>query len=262
MTGTLIVVLGEARKGLLIFWTYKVNLLTYVLTLSFGFVGIGFLISGGTLDPEQLAPTLLGYLVWYYAMSLVSDISLGLRAEIDAGTLEQMSMSPVPIGIVLIGRVLANLITTTVQVLLIGGALFLFMGIDIPLRWEGLPVLALTLSGVCGFGFVVAGGMLVFKRFEALANLIQNTLLFLNGSIVPVGAMPGWLAAVARTLPSTQGIIVLREVVLDGQSLASAWRGESLMWLVVHSAISLAIGWLVLTHCERMAKEQGSLGQY
>jgi ABC-2 type transport system permease protein len=147
-------------------------------------------------------------------------------------------------------------------VLLIGGALFLFLDIRVPLRWEGLPVLALTLLGVSGFGFVVAGGMLVFKRFEASANLIQNTLLFLNGSIVPVTAMPDWLAAIARTLPSTQGIIVLRKVVLDGQSLASAWQGGSLMWLVVHSAIYLAIGWLVFAYCKRVAKEQGSLGQY
>jgi ABC-2 type transport system permease protein len=262
MTSALIVILGETRKDLLIFWTYKANLLTYVLTLGFGFVGIGFLIGGGTLDPGQLAPVLLGYLVWYYAMSLVSDISLGLRGEIDAGTLEQMSMSFVPIGVVLTGRILANLITTTVQVFLIGGVLFLFLGIRIPLRWEGLPVLALTLLGVSGFGFMVAGGMLVFKRFESFANLIQNTLLFLNGSIVPVTAMPGWLAVTARTLPSTQGIVVLREVVLDGQSLASVWQGGSLMWLVVHSAIYLAIGWLVFTYCERVAKEQGSLGQY
>jgi hypothetical protein len=30
----------------------------------------------------------------------------------------------------------------------------------------------------------------------------------------------------------------------------------------VHSAIYLAIGWLVFAYCERVAKEQGSLGQY
>jgi ABC-2 type transport system permease protein len=258
----LIAILGETRKGLLVFWTYKANLLTYVLTLGFGFVGIGFLIGGGTLDPGQLAPVLIGYLVWYYAMSLVSDVSLGLRTEIDAGTLEQMSMSPVPIGVVLFGRVLTNLITTTVQVLLIGGGLVLFMGIRIPLRWEGLPVLALTLLGVTGFGLAVAGGMLVFKRFESFSNLIQNTLLFLNGSIVPVAAMPDWLAAVARTLPSTQGIIVLREVILDDRSLGSVWQSGSLMWLIVHSVIYLAVGWMIFACCERVAKEQGSLGQY
>jgi ABC-2 type transport system permease protein len=258
----LVAVLGEVRKGLLIFWTYKANLLVYVLTLAFGFVGIGFLVGGGKLDPEELAPTFLGYLIWYYAMSVVSDISLGLRTEIDAGTLEQMATSPAPLGVVLVGRVLANLITTTVQVVLIAGLLVLFLGIRIPLRWEGLPVLALTLLGLSGFGFMVAGGMLIFKRFESFANLIQNTLLFLNGSIVPVGVMPSWLAGVARTLPSTQGIIVLRRVVLDGQSLVSACRDGSLVWLIVHSAVYLAVGWLVFGFCERVAKEQGSLGQY
>ena len=52
MRTTLVAVLGEVRKGLLIFWTYKANLLVYVLTLAFGFVGVGFLVGGGKLDPR------------------------------------------------------------------------------------------------------------------------------------------------------------------------------------------------------------------
>jgi len=229
---------------------------------SFIFVGIGFLMGDGELDPEQLAFMLVGYLAWFYTGEAVGNLSWGLRGEINAGTLEQMAMSPAPIGLILMGRVFANLVLSTIQILIQGSIFFLLLGIRIPLRWEGLPVLALTLIGVFGFGYVVAGATLIFKQCESLANLVENVLLLINGTMVPVDAMPGWLASVAMTLPTTQGIIVLRRVVLDGQSLTSAWRDGSLIWLVVHSAIYFAVGWLVFSFCERMAKERGSLGQY
>jgi len=77
-----------------------------------------------------------------------------------------------------------------------------------------------------------------------------------------VDAMPTWLAAIARTLPSTQGIIVLRKILLDGRSLTSTWQDRSLVWLLVNSAIYFAVGWIVFATCERVAKRQGSLGQY
>lgn len=55
---------------------------------------------------------------------------------------------------------------------------------------------------------------------------------------------------------------MIRRVVLGGQSLATVWQDGSLVWLLVHSAIYFIIGWVVFAWCERMAKEQGSLGQY
>jgi len=262
MKTALVTILGEIRKSLLISWTYKANLIVSLFTVGFVFVGIGFLMGGGELDPDQLASMFLGYLAWFYALAAISDLAWGIRGEINAGTMEQMSMSPMPVGLILMGRVFANLVITTIQLLIQGSVLLLLLGIRIPIRWEGLPVLALTLAGVFGFGFIVAGATLIFKQFESFANLIQNVLLFLNGTILPVDTMPGWLAGFGRTLPSTQGIVVLRRVILDGQSLVSAWQDGSLVWLVAHSAIYLVVGWLLFSYCERVAKERGSLGQY
>jgi ABC-2 type transport system permease protein len=257
-----VALLGEVRKGLLVGWTYRMNSLTGLLTLGFIFLAVVFFLGGGVLNPEQMASSLLGYLTWMYAALAISDLSYGLRGEMNAGTLEQMSMSPAPVGLILLGRVLANLLVTTAQVLLMGAVMSLILGIHIPLRWAGLPVLFLTLFGILGFGFVVAGAVLVFKQVESFANLIQNGLAFLNGSFLPIEAMPAWMAGFARVLPSTQGIVVLRQVVLHGQSLASVWRDGSLPWLIAHSAIWFAAGWLAFSVGERIAKEQGSLGQY
>lgn len=262
MKTALITLLGEVRKSLLISWTYRANVFVATFTLGFIFVGIGLLTGGGELDSEQLTFMFVGYLVWFYTRAAISDLSWGLRGEMSAGTLEQMSMSPVPIGLVLAGRVFTSLLLTTAQILIQGSVFFLLLDIRIPLRWEGIPILALTLIGVFGFGYIVAGATLVFKQSESLANVVENLLLFINGTMVPLDAMPAWLASIARAFPSTLGIAVLRRVVLDGRSLGLVWQDKSLVWLIVHSSICLAIGWLVFDRCERVAKKQGSLGQY
>lgn len=262
MRYALIAVLGETRKGLLIGWTYRANLLISLFTLGFIFVGIAFFVGGGSLQNDRMASFLLGYLTWMYAALTVDDLSGGLSAEMSAGTLEQMAMSPAPLGMILLGRVLAKLVVTTVQVLILGTLAFLLLRVHLPLRWEAVPVLLLTLFGVSGFGFIVAGATLVLKQVASFASLMNNALAFMNGSFLPVEAMPGWLSAVARTLPSTQGIVVLRRVVLEGQPLTAAWQDRSLVWLVVHSTFYFALGWVVFLCCERAAKEQGTLSQY
>jgi len=262
MRTLLIVVSGEMRKALLIAWTYKTNTLIGLFTLGFIFIGIAFFVQGGALDPAVLVTTLLGYLTWMYAALAVGDLSGGLGSEMQAGTLEQMAMSPIPLGIVLLGRALANLIVTTAQVVLMVVAMSLLFGIRLPLRWEMVPVLALTWVGILGFGYVIAGTMLVLKQVGSFAGLLNNALAFLNGSFLPVADMPGWLAAVARTLPSTQGVIVLREVSLGGASLSTVWREGSLVGLLIHSALYVVLGGLVFVICERHARERGTLGQY
>jgi len=216
----------------------------------------------GQLDPDQMAHMFVGYLAWYYALSAIGDLAWGLRGEINAGTLEQMSMSPAPIGLTLMGRVFSNLLINTVQLLIQGIAFRLLFGLSVPMSWQAVAVLGLTVAGILGLGFLIAGATLVFKQFESFANLVQNGLLFLNGTILPVETMPSWLAGAARVLPSTQGIIVLRRVILDGRSLASVWQDGSLVWLTVHSTLFVAAGWAAFSYCERIAKRQGSLGQY
>jgi len=258
----LIGVLGEVRKGLLVNWAYRVNMFASTLTLSFIFVSIGFLLGQGVLAPQDLAPALLGYLTWVFVSSAVSDLSYGLQSEITAGTLEQMAMSTTPVGLLLVGRVLANMVVSAIQVVLMAIAMTVLLGVHIPFRWQGLPVLAMTLVGVFGFGLVVAGATLVLKQIQSIVNLLNNALAFLNGTFLPVAAMPGWLAIISQMLPSTQGVIVLRQIMLEGYSLDAAWRDRSLVWLAVHSILYFAVGWLVFLQCERLAKQHGSLGRY
>ncbi len=253
---------NEIYKRLLIFWDYKFNLFTQLVTVSLIFIGAGFLLGGGQCQPAQLAPLLVAYVGWFYARIIIMSTSADFVTEAQAGTLEQMYMSPAPASLLLFGRMLALLISTTFLVLPVALLLMVLLRISIPLRWEELPVLLLTLTGLFGFTLILSGIALVFKQIEAFADLIQNLLLFLTGVFLPVERFPPWLADFARLFPITQGNIVLRQVTLQQQSLASVWNNGSLVFLTIHTVLYVCTGLLIFKRCEYLARQAGSLGQY
>ena len=260
--GTLTIMVNEAYKGLLIAWNYKFEMLLNLLMMGGIFVGIGFFMGGGQLNQEQLTFMLIGYVMWLYASTVVSSMSFDLLNEAQSGTLEQIFMSPVPVSLLLIGRSFTTLILATIEILLFAIPVLWGLDINIPIRWQGLVIFIITMTGLFGFGFIIAGATLVFKRVGALAGLVTNALLFLNGSMFPVDQFPNWVAVIAKTMPTTQGIILLRETLLQTQSLVNLWKDGSLIFLSFHSALYFCGGLLFFIWCVHRAKMDGTLGHY
>ena len=74
--------------------------------------------------------------------------------------------------------------------------------------------------------------------------------------------LPTKEAVIAKTMSRTLGIIVIREIILEGKSLAATWHEGSLVELTINSMAYFVIGWLVFAVCECIAKNWGPLGQY
>lgn len=259
---TLIALFSETWKGVLIMWSYKFSLLTSLVSLSMIFLGINFFMGDGRLDPATMRSSLLGYLIWFYAITAIETMSWNLRDEMQCGQLEQLYMSPAAAQVLILGRSLSTFVVATCQVAIISAAMLALFGVAVPFSATALPVLALTMAGLFGFGYMLAGATLVYKQTGPLSNILTNALLFLNGAILPVDRLPDWLQTIARLLPSTQGIDVMRRIALGGETLAAVWTDGSLIWLIVHSTVFFIAGWLVYRWCERIAKRKGSLGQY
>ena len=257
-----LVLYNEIRKTFIIAWNYRVDLAIQLLTLVLLFVFISFFIGSGTIDSEGLPAVLLGYLVWLYAVMAISNMSANLSGEASIGTLEQIYMSPVPAWLVIVGWVTANFLQHTVIVALLGVILVIILPVTLPLELAALPPFALTMIGLIGFGYAIGGLTLVYKQVSSVSNLLTNVLLFLNGSLLPVHHFPAWLETVAVFLPTTQGIIVLRKVVVDDMSLIAVWEDGSMVFLAVQSVLYLAAGWALFNVGERVAKRRGTLGQY
>ena len=253
---------NETRKSLIIKWSYRFNIIVETVFFTLIFVALSFLLGNGQLAEQDLRPMLLGYLVTFYIMSGISDMSWGLREEARTGTLEQLYMSPTHASFLVFGRSISNFLYTTLSVILVFGAIRALMGTSLPIRLEGIPVFLVTMMGLFGFGLIFGGATLIFKQVETLANFAQNMMLFLNGTLLSVDQFPEAIEFFAKLVPSTQGIIVLRQVMLEELSLADVWKDGSFVILSIHSLIFLGIGMLVYRWCERVSKHRGNIGQY
>ncbi|MDE2822892.1 MAG: ABC transporter permease, partial [Chloroflexota bacterium] len=148
------------------------------------------------------------------------------------------------------------------MVALLGVILAMILPVTLPLELAAIPPFALTMVGLFGFGYAIGGLTLVFKQISSVSGLLTNVLLFLNGALLPVHHFPAWLETIAVFLPTTQGIIVLRKVVVDGASLTAVWEDGSMVFLAVQSILFLVVGWALFNVGERVAKRSGTLGQY
>lgn len=262
MASMTIIFFNESLKGLLLMWKYRFNLLAQLGMFCFLFVGVGFLMGEGQIQSQELPGIMVGFMVWFFAFMAINQLSIALIGEAQIGTLEQMYMSPAPPEWLLLGRVFCSFTTTSISACLMGAVLFGILNVHFPLSISLMVVFLITLAGVFGFGFLLGGLTLVYKQVGAFTSIIQNMLIFMNGTLLPVEKFPPWMWAISQTLPTTQGIVVLREIAIEGQTLSMVWNDGSLQWLCLHSTIYLVLGWLTFKWGENRAKKHGSLGQY
>ncbi|GHO47289.1 ABC transporter permease [Ktedonospora formicarum] len=253
---------NEIKKRLLILWDYKFDALMQLLIFGLIFVGATFFLGKGHFNLELLSVQFVGYTMWMYGRAAMRTMSEDLSDEAQAGTLEQMYMAPVAPELLLLGRLLALFLWTSLMVLLMAGLLITVFHIVLPFRWEELPILLCMFCELFGLALLLSGLGLVFKQISTFADLLQQLFLFLTGSLVPISIFPNWLAVLARTLPTTQGILALQAVLFDHQSLVTLWTTGDLSLLCLHAFLYLGGGIATFRICTRYAKHQGLLGQY
>ena len=85
------------------------------------------------------------------------------------------------------------------------------------------------------------------EEYVGLTPVVAILPWFLAGSLFPITALPGWLAWVARVLPTTHVLALLRYGVLDrtGAGLHDIWGISS---TTADAALSLLVlaGWAIL----------------
>lgn len=241
---------------------YKLNTFMRLAAMFLKFIGYSFFIFNGAIDPAGLPSPFLGYTVWFYAFFILLDMSWGLREEMQEGTIEQLFMGTTPPHIIFASRILACIIVTTIKLLIILGVLMALLPIPLTFNLAGLCALTLTLASISGLGITIAGLTLVMKRTETIGVFFANMFLFLSGTIIPIDKLPKMVQYIAMAFPTTQGIIVLRNTVLHGQTLSSTWHDGSLLILLATTAVYVISGAVIFSLCVHHVKSRGSLSQY
>lgn len=262
MTHVPMVIYNEIYLMGIMYWHYKWSYTISAITTAGDFIWWMLLIDGGVLIPEKIAPAVVGYLVWVYASYIIYDTNSYIVDASQTGVLEQVYLTPYPFAFKLLSRFLAATVFCTLELSLVVLTLIIFCPVHISFSLAALVTFLITILGIAGFGLILAGMGLIFKKSQPFAYLLNNILLFFNGSILPLEKMPGWIQVASKTLPTTQGIAVLRSITFDNQTLAGTIADGSLGLLILNSAFYLVAGCAVFMYCEKWAQKNGILGHY
>jgi ABC-2 type transport system permease protein len=160
----------------------------------------------------------------------------------ETGYLDRLMSMPIARSTVIVSRFVFQVAQQSAQILLVV-LVALLLGVRIAAGPLGLLVILvaaalLTMSVTAAFS-ALAYAVPQHGTFFAIAGFVTLPLLFMSNAFVPLDAMPGWMAVVARLNPLTYAIEAMRTLVIRGWAASVAW---SLAVLAVAAAVCLAAG--------------------
>jgi len=264
------VVYGEILRELITTKRYFLEaisglVMVYILFMGFFFAGQGFT-SHGTLPPldrTDLAHRTVGFILWLFALNSVGHFSNAIRDESHIGIMEQVALSPCGLIVDMCGRAVGKTIIDTVMIGLVLVTIIVTTRISLsfPVVSVGF-VFILTLVGLYGLGFFFGGLALIYKRLGSITIVVRFAFLILTGAITPIENFPKWLQVLCKTLPMTEGLKILRLLMVEGKPFWSVVRSGEIGLLIVNSAIYMIVGLMSFKYFENVARDRGLLGVY
>ena len=147
-------------------------------------------------------------------LSLVAIISIYR----EGGILKRLRATPLRPHTILTTHVIVKLLLTaaTLVLTLLAGRRFYPLGTEVPFVSFGIALLVSTWS-ILSVGFVIASIVPTARFAQPIGAVVLYPMLALSGLFVPIAVMPASLQAVAKVLPLTYAVSLLRGI----------WRGDS-----------------------------------
>lgn len=251
---------NETAKGLRLLWAYRATLVPTVGGGIVTYLVFQYFVGGGEIVDDLTAETAPGMFAYLVIYGITMRLVAGVLEERNAGTLEQIHLSPLPAWQLAIGRLNAAVIEALLVGAVVLAAVVAVQGVDYPPRPAALVPIAVMVAGAAGFGLMIAAVSFTYPGIGALVHVIQMAIMALNGTIAPPELFPRGLEIVAKLAPTTLGVGATRRILTGGDSLADVWGSGAIGWLVLHSAVLIAGGWAAYQWQIRRALRDGRLG--
>jgi len=200
---------------------------------------------------QFLVPGLIGFILM---LTAVLSTALSVVREKERGTMEQLRVTSLRPGELIIGKTLPYLgISLAATVIILLSARFLF-GVRVQGSYLDLFLATLVyLVGALGFGLLVSS----IADTQAMAfqvGVVTSMLpaLFLSGFIFPIRSMPPLVQGLTYLVPNRYFLVILRGVILKGAPL-STYAGaprRDLLLLCLYGAVVFGIAYVRLTRKE------------
>jgi ABC-2 type transport system permease protein len=185
-----------------------------------------------------LVPGLIAYIAM---LTAVVSTALSVVREKEAGTMEQVRMSPIgPVPYVL-GKTAPYFAVSLISSLSIVLAAMALFGMPMRGSWLVLVgVVSLFLIGALAFGLLIssiADTQQVAFQVALLTSFLPTFML--SGFIFPIASMPMFLQVVTYAVPARYFLVALRGVVLKGVGPEVFW--PDLVALALFGAVALTL---------------------
>src|SRR6266446_5003217 len=169
--------------------------------------------------------------------------SSALVKEREAGTIEQLLMSPATTTEIIVAKIspLFAALCVMVVILVVGIGRVVF---GVPFNGSVFLVFAgaaLCLLGGIGVGIFLATFTRSAYQTQLASFFINPPLAFLSGAVPPVEAMPAWLQPVAQLNPIYHFGVIARGSMLKGSGLETLWPNFLGLALIALTLLTLSI---------------------
>jgi ABC-2 type transport system permease protein len=176
---------------------------------------------------------------------------LSVIVDRESGAQRELLAAPVPRAVLVLANLAVALAVTALQVGVLIACAFA-RGINFHVSPGGLMWFVaaglLFTAGMAGIAETLASRVPRAEEYIARVPAIAIVPWFLAGSLFPIGALPGFLTWVARFLPLTHALALIRYGLLgDSSGLYSIWHGANATVMAAASLGVVALFAVVLT---------------
>lgn len=233
----------------------------------FMFFSLGRLLDRGiskgdpTLAHGYFSFAVVGMVIMSIGLSAMNSFASQMQTEQTTGSLEALLATPANPSLLILSTstyvFLRSALTSTLQVTVAA----IFFDLRFTTGWiAGIVAVAALIANIALFtsiGIVVAGLTVVFKRTSQIVVLASTGLGLISGVYYPISVLPRPVQFVAKILPLTWGIEVLRQALLAN----SVAVGRFILLIIVALA-ALPIALRIFGISLQQARRAGSLGKY
>jgi ABC-2 type transport system permease protein len=158
--------------------------------------------------------------------------------EKESGTLEQLFMTPVRAGELMLGKLTPYLALTLAEFCAI--ALLMITAFGVPIHGAFTTLLAIS---VPFFLTMLGWGLWISTRAQTRDASMQMSFatvipsIFLSGYVFPLDSMPAGFYYLSQAIPTTWMIDASRGVILRGAGWAELWPNALVLWLMAAAAL-------------------------
>lgn len=182
-----------------------------------------------------------GLMVVLSQMMAVMLSANAIVREKEQGTLEQLFMTPVRSGELVLGKMFPYLALVVSEFCIIG--LLMVTAFQVPVRGSFVTLLLISLPFFLG---MIGCGLAVSTRAQTRDASMQMSIatvlpsVFLSGYIFPIDSMPLVFRYLAHVIPTTWMIDASRGVILRGAGWAELWPDAAVLSVMALFSMSLS----------------------